>query len=342
MSIETPLTQLLNIEHPVMLAPMGGVAGGALAGAVGHAGGFGVIGAGYADPSLGFGDDWLEAQFAAAGNARIGIGFITWSLARRPRALDVALSHEPRAVFLSFGDARRFAGPVKAAGVKLILQVQSVAGAREAAALGADLIVAQGGESGGHGHVRATLPLVSAVVDAVAPVPVVAAGGIADGRGLAAALMLGACGALIGTGFYAASEALAHPTAKARLVAAAGDRTRRGRSVARRAGSPGQPTGRSAPSKTTSPRAGATTMRACRQPCQPRPNATPPPPRGATSTPPSSSPERPPTSCAKRRRLPPSSPASPARPRRCWPARRACWRGRAAKRRVDIADGTVI
>lgn len=231
MSIATPLTRLLDIEHPVMLAPMGGVAGGALAGAVSNAGGFGFIGSGYADPAIGYGDDWLEAQFAAAGNARVGVGFITWSLARRPRALDAALAHGPRAVFLSFGDASRFAAPVRAAGAKLVMQVQTVAAARAAAELGADIIVAQGGEAGGHGHVRSTLPLVPAVVDAVAPLPVVAAGGIADGRGLAAALMLGATGALIGTGFYAAREALAHPAAKARLVESSGDNTRRGHSV---------------------------------------------------------------------------------------------------------------
>jgi nitronate monooxygenase len=104
-----------------------------------------------------------------------------------------------------------------------------VEAAREAVAAGADFIVAQGSEAGGHGAVRATLPLVPAVVDAVAPVPVLAAGGIADGRGVAAALMLGAHGAMIGTRFSAASESLTHEQAKARIVtarAADTDRTR--------------------------------------------------------------------------------------------------------------------
>ena len=110
---------------------------------------------------------------------------------------------------------------------RLVLQVQTVAAAREAKELGADVIVAEGAEAGGHGHSRSTLPLVPAVVDAVAPVPVVAAGGIADGRGLAAALMLGAAGVACGTAFYAAEEALAHPAAKGRLVAASGDATQR-------------------------------------------------------------------------------------------------------------------
>jgi nitronate monooxygenase len=87
-------------------------------------------------------------------------------------------------------------------------------------AAGADIIVAQGGEAGGHHAVRATLPLVPAVVDAVAPVPVLAAGGIADGRGLAAALMLGAQGAMIGTRFSAANESLTHERARERIIAA--------------------------------------------------------------------------------------------------------------------------
>ena len=100
---------------------------------------------------------------------------------------------------------------------------------RAAKAAGADIIVAQGTEAGGHGADRTTLPLVPAVVDAVAPTPVLAAGGIADGRGLAAALMLGAQGALIGTRFYAASEALGHESAKERIVAAKGRDTERTR-----------------------------------------------------------------------------------------------------------------
>ena len=91
---------------------------------------------------------------------------------------------------------------IKAAGCTLICQVQDVEAACEAVAAGADFIVAQGSEAGGHGAVRATLPLVPAVVDAVAPVPVLAAGGIADGRGLAAALMLGAHGVMIGHALF--------------------------------------------------------------------------------------------------------------------------------------------
>jgi nitronate monooxygenase len=134
--------------------------------------------------------------------------------------VELVLRHRPTAVLLSFGDVRPFAPAIKAAGCTLICQVQDVEAAREAVAAGADVIVAQGSEAGGHGAVRATLPLVPAVVDAVAPVPVLAAGGIADGRGVAAALMLGAQGAMIGTRFSAASESLTHEQAKARIVAA--------------------------------------------------------------------------------------------------------------------------
>jgi nitronate monooxygenase len=126
---------------------------------------------------------------------------------------------------LSFGDPRPYAPAIKAAGCKLICQVQDVEDARLAQQAGADIIVAQGSEAGGHGSYRATLPLVPAVVDAVAPTPVLAAGGIADGRGLAAALMLGAHGALIGTRFYASVEALGREGAKQHIVAACGNQT---------------------------------------------------------------------------------------------------------------------
>ncbi len=221
MAIRTALTDLLGISCPVLLAPMAFISGGAAAAAVSRAGGLGFLGAGYGDQG------WLEEEARQVEGERVGVGFITWSLARRPSLLDLALDQKPAAVWLSFGDARPFAAPVKSRGALLVLQVQTVAAAREAAALGADLIVAQGAEAGGHGLARSTLPLVPAVVDAVAPVPVVAAGGIADGRGLAAALMLGAAGVACGTAFYAAEEALVHPAAKVRLVAASGDLTQR-------------------------------------------------------------------------------------------------------------------
>ena len=132
---------------------------------------------------------------------------------------------------LSFGDASPFIARIKSTGIPVICQVQSLTQACMVLQQGADIIVAQGSEAGGHGAVRATLPLVPAVVDAVASsgrdVPVVAAGGIADGRGLAAALMLGAAGVLMGTRFHAAEESLLPQAAKMRIVRGSGDDTLR-------------------------------------------------------------------------------------------------------------------
>jgi nitronate monooxygenase len=219
MPLHTRITDLLAIQYPVLLAPMDLVAGGKLASAVSQAGGLGLIGGGYGDA------DWLQQEFAAAGNARVGCGFITWSLEKKPELLDVTLAHKPCAVMLSFGDPSPFAPKIKAAGSKLICQIQTLAQAGVAMNVGADILVAQGTEAGGHGMTRSTLTLVPEVVDAFPDVPVVAAGGIADGRGLAAVMMLGAEGVLMGTRFYASEEAQANPAAKERVLAATGDDT---------------------------------------------------------------------------------------------------------------------
>ena len=226
--IRTAITRLLDIDHPILLAPMGGIAGGALAGAVSAAGGLGLIGAGYADPSFGYGSaDWIGSEFDKAGGQSVGIGFITWALDQRPGALDAALQRQPRAVMLSFGDIAPYASKIRDAGAILICQVQSLKDARDAVTEGAQIIVAQGTEAGGHGADRSTLPLVPAIVDTVAPIPVAAAGGIADGRGLAAALMLGAEGVLIGTRFWATQEALGHPNQKSLIERTGGGHTLR-------------------------------------------------------------------------------------------------------------------
>src|SRR6185312_15418664 len=219
MTISTRLTELLKVRHPVLLAPMDTIASGALAAAVSGAGGFGIIGGGYGDEAR------LARDLDAAGDARVGVGFITWSMAKTPRLLDLALERKPAAIMLSFGDVAPHADKIRRAGALLICQVQSVAQARDVAAHGADAIVAQGGEAGGHGAARATFPLVPAVVDAAGAVPVIAAGGVADGRGLAAALMLGADGVLMGTRFLACTEAAATAAAKQRVVDATGDAT---------------------------------------------------------------------------------------------------------------------
>ncbi len=218
--IETTLTRLLGIEHPILLAPMGSAAGGRLAAAVTNAGGLGLVGSGYASA------DTIRKELAEAGNARVGIGFITWALEKHPAALDVALDARPAAVMLSFGDPAPFTGRIKDAGCRIICQVQTLSQARDAAAAGADIIIAQGRDAGGHsGMTRGTMGLVPAVVDAVAPIPVVAAGGIADGRGLAAALALGAAGVSMGTRFTASRESLWDQGMKAAALAAGGDQT---------------------------------------------------------------------------------------------------------------------
>ncbi len=221
MPIHTPLCDLFGIEHPVLLAPMAGVSGGALAAEVSRAGGLGLIGGGYGDA------DWLERQFDAAGDARVGAGFITWSLARQPHLLDCALDHAPAALMLSFGDFRPFLPRIRARQTKLIVQIQTLRQAREAVDAGVDAIVAQGTEAGGHGGTRATLPLVPAVVDIANDIPVIAAGGIADGRGLAAALALGASGVLCGTAFFPSDESLASENSKQAVVVGSGDNTER-------------------------------------------------------------------------------------------------------------------
>jgi len=221
--MRTRLTKKLGIEHPIISAPMGYAAGGKLAAAVTEAGGFGLIGGGYGDA------EWLGREFAASGNARIGCGFITWSLARNPQLVELVLSYAPAAVMLSFGELAPFAQRIKAAGAMLICQVQTLALAREAVAAGADVIVAQGAEAGGHGLERATFTLVPEIADYLAraapETALAAAGGVADGRGLAAALMLGADGVLVGSRFWASAEALVPPSFQAAVVAADGDST---------------------------------------------------------------------------------------------------------------------
>jgi nitronate monooxygenase len=224
LAIRTALTEKFGLEYPVVSAPMGAVAGGRLAAAVSNAGALGLVGGGYGDP------DWMRTELSLVreGTARPwGVGLITWHATQE--AVEFALSYEPRAFMLSFGDPGPFVPAIKDAGCALICQVQSVEDGRAAKAAGADIVVAQGTEAGGHGAQRSTLPLVPAVVDAVAPTPVLAAGGIADGRSLAAALMLGARGALMGTRFYATEEALGQGRAKECIVAARGGDTRRTR-----------------------------------------------------------------------------------------------------------------
>lgn len=224
MTLHTRFTARFGVEHPIALAPMAGVADYRLAAAVADAGGFGIIGAGYADRT------WLDGQLAAGPIDRLGVGFITWALNRDPGILDVVVDRRPAAVVLSFGEIAPFAPVIRAAGIALICQVQTVEQARRVIDEGADVVVAQGGEAGGHGMAhRSTFTLVPEVADLIrgrAPDTILlAAGGIADGRGLAAALALGADGAVVGTRFWAATESPIPLAAKKHGIHASGDDT---------------------------------------------------------------------------------------------------------------------
>ena len=186
--IETRLTKLLDIQHPIISAPMASAAGGALAAAVSSAGALGMIGGAYPN------GQWIDAEFSAAGNIPVGCGFITWNLTKAlegdPEILSKVLDRKPKALFLSFGDPSIYAQQILQSGARFICQVQTLRHAKSAIDCGAEIIVAQGAEAGGHGLKRATMTLVPEVADYIsrnAPeVVLCAAGGIADGRGLAA------------------------------------------------------------------------------------------------------------------------------------------------------------
>ena len=223
--MRTRLTDAFDLTHPIVSAPMAFAAGGRLAAAVSHAGGLGLIGGGYGNA------DWLDGAFAEAGNARVGCGFITWKMAERPEVLDQVLARDPAALCLSFGDPAPFAPRIAEAGVPLMVQVQTLRDAQRAADCGGRVIVAQGSEAGGHGERRGTITLVPEVADWLAgnapDVLLLAAGGIADGRGLAAALMLGADGVLVGSRLWASEEAQVSEAMTDAAIAATGDQTLR-------------------------------------------------------------------------------------------------------------------
>jgi nitronate monooxygenase len=225
MVLTTRLTERFDLAHPIISAPMAFAAGGRLASAVTDAGALGLIGGGYGDEA------WLTRELDQVTPARFGCGFITWSLAKKPELLDLALDRKPVALFLSFGDPKPFADRIKASGAALICQVQTRRDAERALDCGADVIVAQGADAGGHGEARGTFALVPEIADLVArrapDALLCAAGGVGDGRGLAAALMLGADGVLVGSRLWASAEANVSPAMHAAALAATGDDTLR-------------------------------------------------------------------------------------------------------------------
>ena len=267
MALTTGFTELFGIRHPIALAPMGGSAGGALTAAVSHGGGLGLLGSGDGDrqwldrelailtgtgtgtgtgSSGGGGGSGSGLASGSGGSGGLasgsgggggggggtgghlwGVGFLTWAV--DSAAVAYVVERGARAVMFSFGDPGHLVKPVRQAGASLILQVTDVEEARRAVDLGADVIVAQGTEAGGHGarRGRSTLSFVPLVVDLAAPTPVLAAGGIADGRGVAAALALGAAGALLGSRFQATAESLADPSITKAIVEGSGEQTER-------------------------------------------------------------------------------------------------------------------
>jgi nitronate monooxygenase len=222
--LSTAFTEIFAVEHPIALAPMGGAAGGALAAAVSNGGGLGLVGGGRGQRRP------LERELGVVAESTDkpwGVGFLSWSV--DASVVRRALEYGPHAVMLSFGDPRPLAEPVLEAGVPLIVQVTDLDEAAQALEVGAQVLVAQGTEAGGHGGRRSTLPFVPVVVDLAAPTPVLAAGGVADGRGLGAVLVLGAAGALIGTRFQATPEALVTPETARAIIDGRGEDTERSR-----------------------------------------------------------------------------------------------------------------
>ena len=221
--MHTRLTERFSITHPIISAPMAIAATGKLATAVSAAGGLGMIGGGYGDMT------WIEEQFSSVKEDDVGCGLITWSIDEKPEVLEKTLDLKPKALFLSFGNPKRHVQKIKDRGIPVICQVQTLKAARNALECGADILVAQGAEAGGHGEKRATMSLVPELADLIASrsshTLLCAAGGIADGRGLAAALMLGADGVVMGTRFWATREAGVHKNMHQAALKATGDDT---------------------------------------------------------------------------------------------------------------------
>jgi nitronate monooxygenase len=214
--VRTPLCDLVGIEAPIVLAPMGGAGTPTLAAAVSNAGGLGMLPLTWTSPDE-IATVVAETRRRTEHSFGVNLG-LAWDQRER---LAAALTAGVRVVSFFWGDASDVIGEARDAGAVVFVTVGTADEGRAAAAAGADVLVAQGWEAGGHvwGTVS-TLALVPRVVDAVAPVPVVAAGGIADGRGFAAVLALGAVGAWVGTRFLATPEAAIHPDYRRRILAA--------------------------------------------------------------------------------------------------------------------------
>ena len=211
--IHSELCELLGIQYPIFQGGMAWIADGKLAAAVSEGGGLGIIGAGNAPAS------YVREQIKIAKsltNKPFGVNIMLLS----PFADEVAqcVAYEQVAVVTTgAGNPSKYMKTWLEAGIKVIPVVPSVAMAKLVTRLGASAVIAEGGESGGHVGELTTMVLVPQICDAT-DLPVIAAGGIADGRGMAAALMLGACGVQMGTRFLSAEECTIHPTYKEKIL----------------------------------------------------------------------------------------------------------------------------
>jgi enoyl-[acyl-carrier protein] reductase II len=216
--IRTILCELLDIEHPIIQGGMAWISTAELVAAVSAGGGLGILGGGNAPP------DYVRAQVRktkARTDKPFGVNIPIFS-PHVDEIVQICIEEQVPVVATGAGSPGPWMARLKEAGIKIMPVVASVALAKRLERMGADVLVAEGTESGGHIGDMATLPLIPQIMDAVS-VPVVAAGGIADGRGLAAALALGAVGAQMGTRFICAEECIAHPNYKQKIVRA-GDR----------------------------------------------------------------------------------------------------------------------
>lgn len=212
--IHTEMTDAWGLRYPIVGAPMVAVADGRLAAAVASAGGLGMIGIGNQSPEF----IREQSEVARSGGA-FGIGLSVWTLEKRPDLLEASIAQHPDLLALSFGETAPYVPLAHAAGIRVAAQVSSRQQALAAERAGVDVIVAQGGEAGGHTGDVATLPLLQIVLETV-KVPVLAAGGIGSAAGVAAALAAGAAGVWLGTAFLSCPEALHNQAARSRLLEA--------------------------------------------------------------------------------------------------------------------------
>lgn len=219
--IRTSLTRWFDLDTPVIGAPMAGISGGLLARAVSAGGGLGMIGIGPAATPRFVAE---QCAIPADAEAPFGVGLMNWVLDRHPELLDAAVAAGPALVSVSFGDPAPYVGRLHDAGIAVATQVNTTADIERAHEAAVDVIVAQGTEAGGHTGRRSLLPLLQEALT-LTDRPVVAAGGIATGGGMAAALAAGAAGVWVGTPFLTCPEGLNTPAARARVRAAGGDDT---------------------------------------------------------------------------------------------------------------------